>query len=196
MFDTVVYILSAVALLSTAGLSLFAFLRPGAEFWPPPNSEGWQHRSFRLLFRVFFIGLLILSFVDFGGARTFDWRYIVGIPLLLVGFGLALYWTNYLGWRNAFGEAQGLKTEGIYQWSRNPIYVVSIIGMLGWGLVVGSWMVNSLLIAWGFLYIAAPLAEEPWLQKKFGSEYEDYTSLAPRYFGFRIANTRTGTDTQ
>lgn len=196
MFDTVVYVFSATALLSIAGLSLFAFLRPGVEFWPPPNADGWQHRSFRVLFRVFFIGLLFLSFVDFGGARSVDWRYLVGIPLLLVGFGLALYWTNYLGWRNAFGEAQGLKTEGIYQWSRNPIYVVSMIGMLGWGLVVGSWMVNSLLVTWGLLYIAAPFVEEPWLEKKFGKEYEDYKSLVPRYFGFRIVNTRPDADIQ
>ena len=60
-----------------------------------------------MLFRVFFVSLVTISFVEFGGAQSFGWQYVVGIPLLLVGFGLALYWTNFLGWRNAFGEALG-----------------------------------------------------------------------------------------
>lgn len=190
MLSIAVYILSAAALLSIAGLSLFAFLRPGVEFWPPPNADGWQHGTFRLLFRVFFVGLLILSFVDFGGARVVGWPYIIGIPLLLMGFGLALYWTNYLGWRNAFGEADGLKTEGVYQWSRNPVYVVSIIGMIGWGLVVGSWRVNSLLAFWSLLYIGAPFLEEPWLKKQYGQDFEQYKVDVPRFVRFRITNTR------
>jgi len=105
MFGIVVFILRAAALFTIAGLSLFAFLRPSVEFWPPPNADDWQHGAFRMLFRVFFVGLLILSFVDFDGARSVGWQYVIGIPLLLVGFGLALYWTNCLGWRNAFGEA-------------------------------------------------------------------------------------------
>ena len=181
MFGIAVFILSAAALLSIAGLSLFAFLRRGFEFWPPPSADCWQHRTFRMLFRVFFVGLVTISFVEFGGAQSFGWQYVVGIPLLLVGFGLALYWTNFLGWRNAFGEALGLKTEGIYRWSRNPIYVVSIVGMLGWGLIVGSWMVSSLLVAWGLCYVFATFVEEPWLEKQFGRQYVNYKAHVPRF---------------
>lgn len=190
MFGIVVFILSAAALFTIAGLSLFAFLRPGFEFWPPPNADGWQHGTFRMLFRVFFVGLLILSFVDFGGDRSIRWPYLIGIPLLLVGFGLALYWTNFLGWRNAFGEADGLKTEGVYQWSRNPVYVVSIVGMIGWGLIVQSWWVNSLLATWALLYVVAPFLEEPWLKKQYGQDFEHYKVDVPRFVRFRMTNTR------
>lgn len=45
MFGIAVFILSAAALLSIAGLSLFAFLRRGFECWPPPSADQWQHRS-------------------------------------------------------------------------------------------------------------------------------------------------------
>ena len=106
MFGIVVFILSAAALFTIAGLSLFAFLRPGVGFWPPPNADGWQHGTFRMLFRVFFVGLVIRSRLWISAeADPLAGQYVVGIPLLLVGFGLALYWTNFLGWRNAFGEA-------------------------------------------------------------------------------------------
>ncbi len=182
MIGISVYILSFSAALGIAGLSFFAFVRPGVEFWPPPNAECWQYRTFRTLFRVFFGGLLTLSFLDFGGPRSFAWQYVTGIPLVMVGFGFALYWTDYLDWRNAFGEAQGLKTEGVYRWSRNPIYVVSIIGMIGWGLIVQSSRVNSLLTAWTLLYIGAPFLEEPWLTKKYGRDFEEYKAHVPRFF--------------
>lgn len=183
MISTTIFILSAATLLTLACLSLYGFMRPDVEFWPPPNGDCWQYRAFRGLFRVFFIGLLLLSYIDFGGARSTGWHYIIGIPLLVIGFGLAIYWTNYLGWRNAFGEAEGLKTEGVYKWSRNPIYVVSIIGMIGWALVIGSWRVYSLLAIWAMLYIGAPFLEEPWLKKHYGQDFDQYKTHVARYFG-------------
>jgi protein-S-isoprenylcysteine O-methyltransferase Ste14 len=73
---------------------------------------------------VFVAGLVVLSVMAFS-ATTSAWRFVIGLALLIVGFGLAFRWTSFLGWKNAFGDAQGLKTEGIYRWSRHPIYVFS-----------------------------------------------------------------------
>ncbi len=176
-----VYAVALGAGFAIVGLSLATLAKPRFRFWPPPSPESWQHTSFRWLFRLFFLGLVALSFVEMDNPAA--WRYVVGMPLLVIGFGLALYWTNFLGWRNAFGEACGLKIDGAYGWSRNPIYVVSIIGMIGWGVIVSSWWVISLLLLWAMFYVVAPFLEEPWLEQQYGNDFLLYRSRVPRFFG-------------
>jgi protein-S-isoprenylcysteine O-methyltransferase Ste14 len=161
-------------------LSILKYAMAGFEFWPPPNSTSWQRRVFRSLFRVFFVTLVALSIIAFNPSQHL-WRYVVGAFLLLVGFGFALRWTNFLGWGNAFGNSDGLKTEGPYRFSRNPIYMITLVGMVGWALLINSWMVTTLLGVWACLYIAAPFLEEPWMKKKYGDAFTAYMSRAPRY---------------
>ena len=173
-----VYGIALISGLLLAGFSVATLVRPALNFWPPPCAGSWQHVLFRIFFRVFFLSLTLLSVITFGDGNFVIWRYAIGIPLLLVGFGLAIHWTNFLGWRNAFGEAQGLITDGPYRWSRNPIYVVSILGMLGWGLIVASWSVSSLLVMWAFFYVLAPFMEEPWLEHQYGATFTSYKALS------------------
>ena len=144
------------------------------------SPTSWQSRVFRTLFRVFFVALIALSIVAFDPSQPL-WRYLVGVFLLLVGFGFALRWTNFLGWGNAFGDSDRMKTEGVYRFSRNPIYMITLIGMVGWALLINSWMVTTLLGLWACLYIAAPLLEEPWMKQHYGDEFVAYMSRAPRY---------------
>ena len=86
-----------------AGLSLLKLVKLGFEFWLPPSPDPCQHGTFRWLLRVLFLVLLVPSFWDFQAGSL--WRYLIGGALLVVGFGLALRWTGFLGWRNAFGHA-------------------------------------------------------------------------------------------
>ena len=88
-----------------------------------------------------------------------------------------------LGWGNAHGEAKGLVVTGWYRWSRNPIYVASFVGMLGWGLFVNSSYVYTILSLWALMYVLAPFIEEPWLQKKYGDEFSIYKTKVPRFVG-------------
>jgi len=127
---------------------------------------------------------VILSILDFNSfSYSNTWlQYLIGLPLLVAGFGAAFYATFFLGWKNAHGERDGLKTTGWYSWSRNPIYVVSIIGMTGWGMVVNSYLVSILLLIWVLIYVFAPFMEEPWLELKYGNEYAEYKSRVPRFF--------------
>lgn len=175
----ILFFASLAAALSISVLSVATFFSASFKFWPPPSGHSWQHHTFVTLFRLYFIGLLSLSVLEFDPAL---WRSATGIPIAIVSFGCAVYWTNFLGWRNAYGEAKGLKTNGIYRRSRNPIYLVSIIGMLGWALAVGSWPVTALLVIWGLLYLGAPLLEEPWLAERYGTDFQQYTKRTPRYF--------------
>jgi len=74
-----------------------------------------------------------------------------------------------------------LITDGIYKWSRNPIYVVSIVGIFGFALIVGSLAVGTLLLLWMIIYVVAPFLEEPWLEYQFGNVYQRYKEKVPRF---------------
>lgn len=106
----------------------------------------------------------------------------VGTILLLTGFGIAFHMTFYMGWRNAFGKQDGLKTDAYFAWSRNPVYVSTWIGLAGWALIASSVLVTILLALWALLYLMAPLAEEAWLEQIYGDEYREYQSRVRRFF--------------
>jgi len=182
----IVLIIFGIALVATtllAILLLATLLSESVQVWPPPNVESWQYRIFWTLFRVMIIGIILLSVLDFNSMLMFQskWRYFVGIPLALLGFGLATHISFALGWKNAHGEQEGLKTDGWYRISRNPVYVVSIIGMAGLGLTVNSGYVYVLLLLWGLFYLVAPVLEEPWLEEAYGESYLKYKSQTPRF---------------
>lgn len=180
-----IFVLSVVAGISIVILSLFSVAVKRFQFWPPPSADGWQYRTFWVLFRFMFIGLVVLSFLDFNALESTNFwlQFALGIPLVVLGFSAVLHATFYLGWKNAYGKRNGLKTKGWYSWSRNPIYVVSILGMIGWGLLVSSMFVYILLTLWAAMYIAAPFLEEPWLQQCYGKEYVSYKEEVPRFIG-------------
>ena len=101
MLIPIVYAFTLGTGLALVGLSLATLFKPGFQFWPPPNAESWQHATFRGIFRVFFAGFVVLSTMTFDTSAP-AWRYALGLPFVLVWFGFATHWTNFLGWRNAF----------------------------------------------------------------------------------------------
>ncbi len=153
------------------------------QFWPPPGKRTWQHRTMLVLFRLFLYSLVVLTVVEFeplAGMQAMV-HYGLGGVLFLTGFGLAIAITLDLGWRNAFGEKRGLKTTGWFAWSRNPIYVVTWIGLIGWGLIANNLLVSILLGWWAVLYLMAPCKEEPWLEQQYGNEYRQYKRSVRRF---------------
>jgi len=190
MFDVPAYIpiilfgLSVLSIGAIFVLSSTAALRTDFEFFPPPSGSSWQHKIFRILFRVFLYPLIILTLIKFEVESGF-WplvRYVVGGSALIIGFGLAFWITGQMGWRNAFGEKKGLKTDGWFGLSRNPVYVATWLGLIGWALVVNSSLVSILLALWAFMYVVAPLVEEPWLEQQYGDDYREYRKQTRRFF--------------
>lgn len=109
-------------------------------------------------------------------------HYGVGGLLLLVGFGLAFWITFQMGWRNAFGERRGLVTNGFFRFSRNPVYVATWVGLIGWHLIANQTLVSILLLLWAFMYLLAPVVEEPWLEAQYGEDYRRYKLQTRRFF--------------
>jgi protein-S-isoprenylcysteine O-methyltransferase Ste14 len=165
-------------------LSLVADRIDSFQFWPPPSKESWQHTSFLILFRCFLYPLVLLSVLEFDISGTAS-RYaaiVLGTILFCVGFGFAVRITLHMGWRNAFGEKHGLVTDGYFSKSRNPVYVATWVGLVGWGLIANSILVSILLGFWAWLYLFAPIFEEPWLEQMYGDEFRTYKEQVRRFF--------------
>jgi len=182
-YSVVAFSLSLAGIVSIYGLAAASQITGKFRFWPPPVAKSWQHRVFLLLFRLFLYPLIALSFLefDYSSVEPSLWRYIAGAALLITGFGLAVRITMQMGWRNAFGEKRGLCTEGWFSVSRNPVYVVTWFGLLGWGLIVGTLSVAILLALWAVMYVLAPFLEEPWLAEQYGDDYNLYKLNVPRF---------------
>lgn len=185
IMNQIVFIVSFSSIMVILVLSILSMNSKKFEFFPPPSKRAWQYKTFWLLFRIMFVGIVLLSGMNFGSLNYLNttFRFFLGLPFLVAGFSAAFYLSVFLGWQNAHGEQQGLVTAGCYRWSRNPIYVVSLFGIVGWGLFVDSLCVYILLALWGALYILAPFAEEPWLELRYGVNYVNYQSKVPRFVG-------------
>lgn len=75
-----------------------------------------------------------------------------------------------------------LVVQGLFQYTRNPMYwgVFSLI--LGEALVFNSrHLLYYLLLAVALQMVHVPLNEERWLRRGFGAEYEEYCRHVPRW---------------
>jgi protein-S-isoprenylcysteine O-methyltransferase Ste14 len=161
-------------------LALVGKTNKSFEFFPPPSKDSWQHTTFISLFRLFVYSLIALSVLRFEHSNEWG-RIIVGSGLLAIGFCLAFFITFQMGWRNAFGEKRGLQTKGWFRFSRNPVYVATWVGLVGWGIVVPDFLVIIVLTVWGLIYLLAPFLEEPWLERMYGTEYLAYRRRTRRF---------------
>ncbi|HYG98386.1 MAG TPA: isoprenylcysteine carboxylmethyltransferase family protein [Terriglobales bacterium] len=77
-----------------------------------------------------------------------------------------------------------LTTTGPYAYSRNPLYVGSIV--IGAGFAVAAlnwWIVAGLALLFLAIYIPVIRSEEAFLRQQF-PEFEDYTRRVPRFVGW------------
>jgi protein-S-isoprenylcysteine O-methyltransferase Ste14 len=78
---------------------------------------------------------------------------------------------------------KALRTEGVYRYSRNPIYLGSwtmLAGMTAW---YPHLLAVAVLFAIGFSMHLLVRAEERFLLEYFASVYEEYCARTPRYLG-------------
>ena len=75
-----------------------------------------------------------------------------------------------------------LVTVGLYRLVRNPMYVGVILILLGWAIVTGSPIVSgfTLLMSSAF-YFRVKMHEEPWAERTFAAEWQNYKDNVPRW---------------
>jgi protein-S-isoprenylcysteine O-methyltransferase Ste14 len=131
-------------------------------------------------------GLVVLAAVRSTWHFSLPPPVAVGGGIVLIAAGAAVYLSAMyvFGFKRQLGlDTTRLVTEGIYRWSRNPLFVGWALVLAGLGLIRGSAMVLLLaLVYWVSYWLCLPLEEEL-LGRLFGEAYEAYRRRTHRYFG-------------
>ncbi|WP_422860206.1 methyltransferase family protein [Flagellimonas sp. S174] len=80
-------------------------------------------------------------------------------------------------------KTSSLVTQGIFKYSRNPMYLAMLLILLGFGLKLGN--AFNTLIAAGFVYYMNHFQirfEEEALERKYGKAYSIYKKNTRRWF--------------
>jgi protein-S-isoprenylcysteine O-methyltransferase Ste14 len=116
-------------------------------------------------------------------AALFMWRatptvrsLLASIPVVVAGVALRAYASGYLN-KNA-----ELATSGPYAFTRNPLYLGSLMLALGFLLAAQSWLLLAcFLILFSVIYAPTIASEEKWLSQNFAS-FHVYCKSVPRIF--------------
>lgn len=109
----------------------------------------------------------------------------LGLALALAGQGLRALTIGlaYIvrGGKNRQVYANALVQEGVFAHCRNPLYVGNFLILAGLGLVANSVLFAIIGIPFFLLaYSAIIAAEEDYLRRKFGQEFDEYCARVPR----------------
>ena len=74
-----------------------------------------------------------------------------------------------------------LVTEGIYAYTRNPMYLGHLIFMLGLAVTFRSWFALALFAVHLPWYQRRVLHDEAQMRTRFGAQYEDYQKRVKRW---------------
>ncbi|MGI9289393.1 MAG: methyltransferase family protein [Pseudomonadales bacterium] len=111
--------------------------------------------------------------------------YLGGAAILL-GIGLAV-WAGG-GFKKAdtdmvpFKNVTALVTDGIYRYTRNPMYLGMALVLLGTALLLSSLLAMLVIpVFLGVIQARFILPEEQMLRELFGSDYEEYCRRVRRW---------------
>ncbi len=77
---------------------------------------------------------------------------------------------------------EALATSGPYAYTRNPLYLGSLLMGIGFAAAARSWWVGAILVTMFFaIYLPVIRGEEAFLRQKF-PEFEEYAKRVPRMF--------------
>ncbi|WP_420644526.1 methyltransferase family protein [Candidatus Leptofilum sp.] len=151
------------------------------------------------VYRLVFIGnITIVLLYILGPAHWYsylgplDWLEesvgtAVGILLLILAFPWVLISQAQMGssWRIGIDEQNqtALVTQGIFRFSRNPIFLGVRLNLLGWFLIMPNAFTLALWLLGDVSIQIQIFLEENHLHQQHGIVYEQYMSITPRYLG-------------
>ncbi len=116
----------------------------------------------------------------------------IGVGLFLAGLVIVIVGVLQLGQSRAFGLPDNqteLKTQGLYRFTRNPMYLGGFIMCIG-SCFYSIHYVNVLLFAIALsTHVAVVKQEERFLAERFGKQWLEYQKRVPRFLG-RIRSKR------
>ncbi len=147
-----------------------------------PSAKGWRHHTAFGLFRLFCGATVVFALFEVCVNGWGHWvRYALGVPIMVLSFGVTLWGYRFLGLDNTYYESDGLVTGDMYAYSRNPQYVTSALATVGLGVASGTWITLALAVAPFVIYFLFVLNEERWLLQGYGRAFQDYMQSPPRF---------------
>lgn len=131
---------------------------------------------------------IVLSCTLFSAATVFGFsRIIFYCPAVLLILSGLLLW--FLGAVHSdvdkYIKENKLKTDGVYAWSRNPIYSGWWFLLIGFLLFRHNlWTLPIIPLQWLILTVVLKNTEEKWLLNLFGEEYRQYCQRVNRLIPF------------
>ena len=129
--------------------------------------------------------------LGFAFAILYFWLARPTVQSILIGAGLVI--PGLLIRALASGQLQKneqLATEGPYAYTRNPLYLGSLVLALGFALASRSWwIVAGIVLLFFAIYLPVIRAEEVFLRKRF-PQFEDYARQVPRMFPRASASSK------
>jgi protein-S-isoprenylcysteine O-methyltransferase Ste14 len=89
---------------------------------------------------------------------------------------------------------EALATSGPYAYTRNPLYLGSLIMAIGFAVAARSWSIGAALVVFLIaIYLPVIRGEEAFLREKF-PEFEEYARRVPRMWPRFTAQLKTAND--
>lgn len=143
-----------------------------AHFAPMQGREKTAYYIYQISNIVLFIYLFFLTV-----KLDFSWQFYVGTVLYLTGLCLcAASMVNF-----SSPDDTGLNINGIYRFSRNPMYVAYFICFMGMAFLTQSLVLMGIIMIFQISAHWIILAEERECIERFGTAYEEYKKRVRRY---------------
>lgn len=170
-------VLTRVRLLKRKGISAMQFGKlDKTDFLIPP-------------FALFYFYLVFANAFGFPtpGAQVFHSGAVAWSGVIFCLIGLALFLWSLVSFGQSFRvgidteHPDRLVTNGVFAFSRNPIYTAFGFVLLGQFLVFPNWLLLVYLGAAAWLFHRQVLREEAYLHGHYGQEYQEYCGRVRRY---------------
>ncbi|MFI5186043.1 MAG: methyltransferase family protein [Chitinophagales bacterium] len=135
------------------------------------------------IFPLFYLMLFIPSREVFSNPTT---SMIIGFSITIIGQFVRVMTIGLVyiirGGKERRLYAEDLVTTGIFAHCRNPLYVGNILIVVGLGIASNSLLFMAVFTpVFLFFWQAIVIAEENYLQNKFGEQYDEYCRRADRW---------------
>lgn len=141
-------------------------------FFPPPTGIE------KLMLNVYKIATIsLLATLFFFKINLEDNVNYLGLVIYLAG--MLFYILSVVDFARA--NEENVIKNGVYKFSRNPMYVAFFLYFLGINLMINSWLYLILLVVFQVAVHFLILGEERWCKQEYGQEYGNYMQEVRRY---------------
>ena len=148
--------------------------------------------SLTLTFLIILIPLIIILISN----KLFPWQFPTA-PLSILGLflaGLGVFYTvvsigdiYFDGWGFSFfvNKPKRLVMSGVYSQCRHPFYFGYSFYLLGLFLINANLLDILVFLVYLFIILIKTYYEEKYLRKKFGEEYENFSTTTPIFIPYK-----------